>query len=80
MVYLHWATCQNLNHQACELYVPNYVKIIIIIILLNLILRDMATHHLPLSNDQNNHLLITCDNTYIMESKDELSSNTCFCL
>ncbi len=37
----------------------------------------MATHHLPLNNDQNNHLLITCDNTYIMESKDELPSNTC---
>jgi hypothetical protein len=25
-----------------------------------------------LNNDQNNHILITCDNTYTMESKDEL--------
>jgi hypothetical protein len=32
----------------------------------------MGTHHLPPNNDQNSCILVACDNTYTMESKDEV--------
>jgi hypothetical protein len=31
-----------------------------------------ANTSFALNNDQNSHILVACDNTYTMESKDEL--------
>jgi len=41
-------------------------------ILNNQILRHVAAHDLPSNCDQNSCILVACDNTYTMESKDEM--------
>jgi hypothetical protein len=35
-------------------------------------LKHVAAYHLPSTMIINSYILIACDNTYIMESKDEL--------
>ncbi len=66
MAFLHWATCHNKkSSKAFELNIPNYFKIIVNI-------WTLGSTSFALNIDQNNCILIACDKTYIMESKDEL--------
>jgi hypothetical protein len=68
MAYLHWATCHNLNHSNMWIELPRLFHYYYYS--LNIGTRG-NTSFAP-NNDQNSCILIACDNTYTMESKDEL--------
>jgi hypothetical protein len=65
MTYLNWATCNNIISSK-HLNVLDYFKIII-----NLNIGTCDNTSIAFDYDQNNCILVTCDNTYTMESKDE---------
>ncbi len=55
--------------QTFELNILNYFKIIIIIIIN---IRIGGNTSFAFNYDQNNYILVACDNTYTMESKHDL--------
>jgi hypothetical protein len=70
MAYLHWATCHNLNDSNMWIEHPRLFQYYYYYYLLNIGIHG-NTSFAP-NNDQNSCILIACDNTYTMESKDEL--------
>jgi hypothetical protein len=71
MAYFHWGTCHNLNHPNMWIECPRLLQCYYYYYYLLNIVTNGNTSFAP-NSDENSCILVTCDNTYTMESKDEL--------